>query len=99
MSGRSSRRRNRTHTASNRRQGRLAHLKLEISEKKWAEARHWAAGRVTKKKYKMPREQQPDKTVAGSAKRLASRFYQLKAGHCLRGQYLDWSKNQPTAKC
>jgi hypothetical protein len=77
----------------------LAHLKRDISEKKWAEARQWAAGRVTKKKYRMPREQQPDKTVAGSTKRLVSRFYQLKTGHCLTGQYLEWSKNQPTAKC
>jgi hypothetical protein len=47
----------------------------------------------------MPREQQPDKTVAGSTKRLASRLYQLKTGHCLTGQYLEWTKNQPTAKC
>jgi hypothetical protein len=46
----------------------------------------------------MPREQQPDKTAAGSTKRLASRFYQLKTGHCLTGQYLEWTKNQPTAK-
>jgi hypothetical protein len=53
----------------------LAHIKREISEKKWADARQWATGRVTKKKYRMPREQQPDKTVAGSTKRLASRFY------------------------
>jgi hypothetical protein len=40
----------------------LAHLKREITEKKWAEARRWAGGRVTSKKYKMPREQLPDKT-------------------------------------
>jgi len=43
-------------------------------------------------------EQQPDKTVAGSSKRTASRFYLLKPGHCLTGQYLEWTKNQPTAK-
>jgi hypothetical protein len=30
--------------------------------------------------------------VAGSAKRLASRFCQLKTGHCLIGQYLNWTK-------
>jgi len=30
----------------------------------------------------------PDVTVAGYSKRLASRFYQLKTGHCLAGQYV-----------
>jgi hypothetical protein len=61
----------------------LAHFKQEISEKKWAEARLWAGGRTSKKKYKMPAKQKPDGTIAGSSKRHASRFYQLKAGHCL----------------
>jgi hypothetical protein len=61
----------------------LTHLKREISEKKWIEARRWAGGRITTKKYSLPREQLPDKTVDGSSKRLASRFYQLKTGHCL----------------
>jgi len=37
--------------------------------------------------------------VAGSSKRLASRLYQLKADHCLTGQYLKWKGNKPTAKC
>jgi len=32
--------------------------------------------------------QRPDGTVTGSNKRLASRFYQIKTGHCLSGQYL-----------
>jgi hypothetical protein len=53
----------------------------------------------SRKKYRMPREQQPGKTVAGSSKRIASRFYQVKTGHCLTGQYLEWTKNQLTAKC
>jgi hypothetical protein len=73
----------------------LAHLKREISEKKWAEARQWAGGRITSKKYKMPCKQRTDKTVAGSSKRHASRFYQLKTGHCLTGQYLNWTKSRP----
>jgi len=77
----------------------LAHIKREISEKKWAEARQWAGGRVTRKKYKMPAKQKPDGTVAGSSKRLASRFYQLKTGHCLTGQHLNWTKNRPTPQC
>ena len=33
------------------------------------------------------------------SKRLASRFYQVKTGHCLAGQYLQWTKNRPTAQC
>jgi len=77
----------------------LAHLKRKISGKKWVEAKRWAAGWVTGRKYKLPTKQQPDGTVAGSSKRLASRFYQLKTGHYLIGQYLKWTGNQPTAKC
>jgi hypothetical protein len=77
----------------------LIHLKREISEKKWAETRQWAGNRITKNKYKMPCRQGPDKTVAGSSKRHASRFYQLKTGRCLTGQYLKWTKSQPTAQC
>jgi hypothetical protein len=39
------------------------------------------------------------KIGAGITKRLASRLYQLKTGHCLTGQYLEWTKIEPTAKC
>jgi len=74
----------------------LANLKREISEKKWAEARQWAGGRTSKKKYRLPESQRPDGAVSGSTKRLASRFYQLKTGHCLTGQYLNWTKSRPT---
>ena len=77
----------------------LAHLKREISEKKLAEARQWASDRITSHKYKMPRRQRPDQTVAGSSKRHASWFYQLKTGHCLTAQYLNWTKKWPTAQC
>jgi hypothetical protein len=44
-------------------------------------------------------EQRPDKSVAGSSKSVASRFYQLKMGHCLTGQYPEWTRNRQTAKC
>ena len=37
--------------------------------------------------------------VAGSAKWLAERFYQLKTGYCCTGDYLHWTKSQPTAQC
>jgi len=74
----------------------LANIRREISEKKWAEAREWAGGRSSRKKYKMPESQRPDGTVAGSTKRLAARFYQLKMGHCLTGEYLHWTKSRPT---
>jgi len=77
----------------------LANIIWQISEKKWAEAQQWAGGRTSKKKYKMPKSQKPDGTVAGSAKRLASRFYQLKTGHCLTGEYLHWTKSHPTPQC
>jgi len=77
----------------------LAHLKREISEKKRVEARQWTGGRTSKEKYRMPSRKKPDGTVAGSSKRLASRFYQLNTGHCLTGLYLQWSRNRPTAHC
>ena len=77
----------------------LANLKREISEKKWAEAGQWAGGRTSKTKYRMPKSQKPDGAVAGSSKRLASRFYQIKTGHCMTGQYLNWTKNRPTPQC
>ena len=64
----------------------LASRKREISEKKWAEARPWAGGGgISKANYRMPKSQKPDSVVADSAKRLASRFYQLKTGHALTG--------------
>jgi hypothetical protein len=47
----------------------------------------------------MPSRQRPDQTVAGSTKRLASRFYQLKTGHYLSGRHLNWTKKRPTARC
>ena len=48
---------------------------------------------------RMPKSQRPDGAVAGSTKRLAARFYQLKTGHCLTGQYLNWTKNRPSPQC
>ena len=48
------------------------------------------------KKYKMTTSQKPDGAVTGSSKRLASRFCQLKTGHCLSGQYLHWTTNRTT---
>jgi len=77
----------------------LANIRREISEKKWMEARQWAGGRISRKKYKMLRSQRPDGTVAGSTKRLASRFYQLKTEHARTGKYLHWTKARWTAQC
>jgi len=59
----------------------------------------WAGGRTSRSKYRLPKSQRPDGTVAASAKMLALRFYQLKTGHCLTGQYLNWTKNRPTSQC
>ena len=76
-----------------------ANIRREISEKKWGQARECTAGRTSKKKYRMPTSQRRDGTVAGSAKRLAQRFYQLKTGHCRTGKYLYWTKFWRTAPC
>jgi len=76
----------------------LAHLKREISEKKWQEAKAWADLRVTGKKYQYCRRrkvrQKPDLAPAKSNDRLAARSYQLKTGHCLTGQYLKRTKSR-----
>jgi len=77
----------------------LAHLKREISEKKWADARQWAGGRTSKTKYRMPKSEKPDGTVSGNTKRLASRLYQVKTGRCLDGQCLHWTENRPAPHC
>jgi hypothetical protein len=81
----------------------LAHLKREISHKKWLEAKIWADSRITGKKYQYCRQgkvhQKPDSIPAKTGKRLAARFYQFKTGHCLTGQYLTWTKKRPSAKC
>jgi len=70
----------------------LAHLKREISEKKWPEAKAWADSRITRKKYQYYRQQEkprkPDPVPAKSNKRLTVRLYQLKTGHYLAGEYL-----------
>ena len=73
----------------------LANIGRGISEKKRTEARRWAGSRTSKQKYRLPEAHKPDAMVAGSTKRLASRFYQLKAGHCRTGQYLHWAKDRP----
>jgi len=44
-----------------------------------------------RKKCRMPEIQRPN----GTAARLASRFYQIKTGHCLTGQYLHWTRRSP----
>jgi hypothetical protein len=77
----------------------LAHLKREISARKWTEARSWAADRITGRKYRLPCKQRLDGVAVGSGKRIASRFYQLKTGHALTGQYLQWTKNRLMANC
>ena len=59
----------------------------------------WGLGLQEEDKYyKMPESHEPDATVAGSTKRLASGCYQLKVGHCHNGQYLHWAKVRPTAQ-
>lgn len=72
----------------------LAHLKREFSARKWADARRWAGGRVSGKKYRLLDKQRPDRTMAGSSKRLVSGLYQLKTDHCPTGQFLEPAHSQ-----
>jgi hypothetical protein len=76
-----------------------AHLKQEMSERKWMEVQQWSRSRVNTAKYKMPTRQKQDAVVAGSFKRLASRFYQLNTNLGLTGQCLAWTKKRPTPQC
>ena len=72
----------------------LAHLKREFSEGKWTDARRWTRAQLVRaknSKYRPSDKHNPDPAVAQANKRLASRFYQLKTGHCLTGQYLQWT--------
>ena len=79
----------------------LAHLKREISERKWKEAKEWADRKISHRKYRHSQKERKklDSIPAVANKRLASRFYHLKSGHCLIGQYLQWTKNRPSARC
>ena len=56
----------------------LTNVKLGFSEKKWAEAEK-RLDKTKNRKYRPSEKQKPDPTVARANKRLASRFYQLKA--------------------
>ena len=56
-------------------------------------------GRTENRKYRPSDRQKPDPAVAKANKRLASRFYQFKTGHCLTGQYLAWTTRRPDATC
>jgi len=78
----------------------LANVKRGFSEQKWADAKGWTRkqlARTRNRKYRPYERQKPDPTVAKANKRLASRFYQLKSGHCLTGQYLAWTTRRPDA--
>ena len=75
--------------------------KRGFSEQKREDASNWAKkqlARIRNRKYH-PDEKKPDQTVAKAKKRLASRFYQMKTGHCLTGQYLAWTTRRPDATC
>jgi len=55
--------------------------------------------RTGNRKYRPSAKQKPDLTVAHANKRLASRFYQLKTGYRLTGQYLHWTTRRSCWWC
>ena len=77
----------------------LAHLRRRASEKKWPEARAWCERRNLNGGYVPRKKGKPDPTPARAEKRTASRFYQLKSGHALRGVYLKSVDNRPDDHC
>ena len=66
----------------------LANLRREIAEKKWGEAKSWTEERVSGRKYRLARDQRPNRMVERAPKYLAGCFHQLRKGHCRSGQYL-----------
>jgi len=56
--------------------------------------RDWVSRKLAKtinRKYRLSKKQKPNAIVVGANKRLASWFNQLKTGHCLTGQYFQWT--------
>ena len=79
----------------------LTNVKRGFFEQKREDARGWARkqlARTRNRKYRPNENQKPDPTVAKANKSLASRFYQMKTGHCLTGQYLAWTTRRPGAR-
>ena len=69
-----------------------------VRKKKWTDTWDWSA-RSLPRPATPSEKQKPDSIVAGANKRLASRFCQLKTGHCLTKQYLQWTVRRPDTKC
>jgi len=77
----------------------LANLKRVFAEAKWSEAKEWSYSRINHKKYRPGKKQLLGPAVA-RIKRLASRFYQLEAGHTLTGGYLyQVTNSRSSAQC
>jgi ribonuclease HI len=81
----------------------LAHLSRQIAEKKWVESKNWAYSRITNPAYNVKcrpwRRNCPDPGPAKTRKATASRYYQLKTGHALTGQYLKWIGSKDDDMC
>jgi hypothetical protein len=81
----------------------LARLYRQISEKIWEEAKNWAYSRITNPINNVGcrqwRESRLAPALAKGKKQAASRFYQLKTGHALIGQYLKWIGNREDDAC
>ena len=63
----------------------FASVKRGFSEKKWQDTKAWTRkmlARTGNRKYRPSNRQKPDPTVAKASRRLASRFYKMKTGHC-----------------
>jgi len=81
----------------------LAHLSRQIEEKKWEEAKDWAYSRITNPSYNVKcrqwRKNRPNPVPAKSKKGTAARYYQLKTGHALTGNYLRWIGSREDDTC
>jgi hypothetical protein len=76
---------------------------LEMAETKWEEAKNWAYSGITNPGYIVKchpwRRNRPDPGPAKTRKTTASRYYRLKAGHALTGQYLNWIGSKEDDMC
>jgi len=74
----------------------LAHLKREITEKKWAEAGSGLEAGPPGRNIRCRRARGPTARLRGVPRGWPQgSTNQRKTGHCLPGQYLHWTKNRP----
>jgi ribonuclease HI len=78
----------------------LPYLHRKTKEKKWSDTKSWLKKSINNRpNYIPPTQQKPDPTAMATSKRLASRYYQLKMGHAITGEYLKRINSTNNHRC